>query len=757
MTDTATMQREGLAPDGAGSEAQRRISDAQAEGSRLGVLDAYARILWRRRWIILITVILGLIAALFVNATTPRLFRSTASVQIEREAARVVNLGNDQPSMARSSQEFYQTQYGLLNSRALAEMVVRDLNLTANPTFMNGYSGGSDAEPAAPAGRERAQERRQLERDAAGLLLLHLTIEPVRASSLVRISFDSPDPQLSAQVVNALAENFIESNLARRFEAASYAREFLESRLEETRKRLEASERALVNYAGDQRIINLESGTTGPDGQRASGGPSLEGAELVELNNALARAKVDRAAAEARFRSAQANGGLSAEEALGDSALGQLRTTRAQLSADYARLLTTFQADYPTAVALRQQIAELDRQIAGQGGAVLTSLRSAFEASAERERNLQAQVNDLTADVIDLRRRSIQYNIFQREADTNRSLYDALLQQYKEVGIAGGVGTNNVSVVDAGLPGNQVRPRSLLNLLLGVAIGLLAGVGLAFLIEQLDQTVIGPDDIAHKTGLPTLGAIPIIDAREDALELLGDTRSKLSEAYLSLVTTLRFTTPHGAPRSIFLTSTRPAEGKSTSAYALARSFAQLGKTVLLIDADMRAPSIHQLVGLPNKQGLSNVLTGSENYAGFAQATPVPGLSVLTAGPLPPNPAELLASGTMAAAIGELLRNYDHVVIDGPPVMGLADAPLIASVAEATVFVIGSKQTNAKTIRSSVRRLADVDAHLVGAILTKFNAKQSGYGYDYAYGYEYGSKKDNPNRGRQSLFARLLRG
>lgn len=714
-------------------DAERRLESFLEEQDAESALSQYVQVLLRRRFLVLAAAALGVLAALFITFTTTPLYRSTASMEIAREATRVVDEGDTAPSAQIMNQEFYQTQYGLLRSRALAQLVVRKLRLAENETFLHGY--GSAEPDTAPTNRA---ERDARERGAVATLLANLTIAPVRSSSLVNVSFDSPDPQLSARVANAIVENHIASNLARRFDASSYARRFLEDRLAQLRTRLEESERALVGYAGRERIINLDAPTSGggSDEARATPGQSLVAADLTALNDALSVAKTERATAEARYDQARRGGGGT--ESLTDPALIQLRATRAQLSSEYSRQLATFKPDYPTMVALRQQIDELDRQLSRQSGGVISALRANYDATVQRQSNLQAQVDGLKEGVLDLRRRSIQYNIYQRDADANRTLYEGLLQRYKEIGIAGGVGANNISVVDEAMPGSApFTPKTGMNLLLGLLAGLLVGGMLAFLLEQLDESIIAPHDLEKKLGVPLLGSIPRVPDNENVLATLDDSKSQLSEAYLSVQTALRFATSHGVPRAMLTTSARAAEGKSTTSVAVARNLAGLGKRVILVDADMRNPSLHKLLGLPNSQGLSNALVGSEDLRPLLQDGRHERLSVITSGPIPPNPAELLAGPRLTQFIAQLLEHADHVVLDGPPVMGLADAPLIASYVEATIFVIAAKDTRTKAARVSLRRLTDVHAHIIGAVLTKFDARH--VGYDYGYSYEYGER------------------
>jgi succinoglycan biosynthesis transport protein ExoP len=693
-------------------------------------LTQYLQILYRRRWIILTLIAAGLLAAMFVNTVTTKLYRGSGTIQIDREAARVVNVDDTSPKNNFASQEFYQTQYALLRSRALAEMTVASLRLADNPKFLYGYAGKS---------RPLVGERLTREKQAAALLIKNLVVEPVRGSGIVKISFDSPDPALSAAVVNAVADNFIKSNLNRRFQATSYARTFLQQQIQEVREKLEKSERDLVAYASNNRIINLDSGTpTGKDGSQSEGS-SVVSTDLRSLNDALNVAKIDRAQAEARYQQASRSAGLTSTESLGDPTINQLRTAHAQLTADYQRLLAQFRPDYPQMVALRQQIVEVERQIGRQGSIVLASLRSNFQAAVQRQTNLQTQVDALKDSMIALKGRTVEYNTLQRDADTNRSIYDALLQRYKEIGVAGGVGTNNVSIVDAALPiAAPISPRILMNLLLGLAAGILAGIGLAFLFEQLDESIIAPHDLERKLGVALLGSVPRVSDSEKPTAQLEDSKTPLAEAYLSLQTALRLTTSKGAPRVLFVTSSRSSEGKSTTSLAIARNFAALGKRTLLLDADLRNPSIHKMVGMSNTGGLTNLLAGAEDLPSYIRKGPIDNLSIISSGPIPPNPAELLAGPNLTGLFERLLTEYDHLVVDGPPVLGLADAPLIASYAEATVFVVAAKSTHIRTVRVSLRRLADVHANILGAVLTKFDAKR--IGYDYGYAYQYGERR-----------------
>jgi capsular exopolysaccharide synthesis family protein len=545
----------------------------------------------------------------------------------------------------------------------------------------------------------------------------------------MRVVAETPDPAVSAKISNSYADNFIQSNLERRFEATAYARSFLEQRIASVKARLEKSERELVAYAQRQGIItlNVDSG----NGSAGRSEQSIDAASLVSLNEALSRARADRITAEQRFRQAQSN--RSTTEVLANPTVQTLTAQRAQLQAQYQQKLGLFKPEFPEMIQLRAQIDALDRSIRQETGNVSGALRSEYAAAAARENALQGRVNSLKSGLLNLRERSIQYTILQREVDTNRALYDSLLQRFKEVGVAGGVGTNTVSVVDrAEPPVAPFSPKLPFNLAIGLFAGLLLGFGTAFAIEWIDDTIKTPDDLTNKLGVTPLGVIPTVPKGLAVREQLEDRKSQVSEAYQSVRAALQFSTEHGVPRSLLITSTRAAEGKSSTALAVAQTLASLGSSVLLIDADLRKPTFRGPT--TSSDGLSKLLAGAENISECIHPTELERLFLLPSGPIPPNPAELLASGRFEHVLKEVVEVFDHVVIDGPPVLGLADAPLLSSIAEGTLMVVEAGSIRRAAALNAVQRLRAAGARLMGGLLTKFNAKRTGYGYGYGYGY-----------------------
>lgn len=720
-------------------------SDANAPlGERVPVIRQYLRIAFRWRYVILgvtgACLLLGLIVTLLMTAK----YTAAVTVEISRESNKITDFQGVEREASVADQEFYQTQYGLLQARSLSERVATQLRLVDDPKFFELFHVRANV-PALQLvnGRYPASGRAARQRIAGKVLLDHVAIAPTRLSRLVAIRFTSPDAALSAQVANAWAENFIQTNLERKVQATSYGRNLLQRQLGQLKDKLDQSQRQLVRYASAEKIINLPGVSN--DGKTTSE-RSIVADDLAALNAALSQATADRIQAEARYEQVGRSG--ASTEALRNQAINSLRQKRAELAADYQRLMTQFEPGYPAAKAIQSQIDQLDRSIAREEGRVSGSLQADYREAVERERALLSKVDQLKSSYLDLRRRSIQYNIYQQEVDTNRALYDGLLQRFKEIGVAGGVGVNNIAIVDpADVPQKPSSPKLLINLAVALLAGVAIGGLLAFGLEQIDEAIADPAEVERRLGLPLLGAVPKL-ANGTPKEALLDRKSEMVDAYLAIQTNLGFTTEHGVPRSLAVTSTRPAEGKSTTALALATMLARAQRSVILVDGDMRSPSVHHLGGVDHDRGLSNFLSGQDDLAPLTFQMSDLGFTAMSAGPLPPNAAELLTGSRLPLLVTRLLEIYDHVVIDSPPVMGLADAPLIASRVEGVVYAVESHGIRSSLVKTALGRLISANAHIVGGVLTKFEARKAHYGYGYEYGYGYGQDRDAEKKARR---------
>jgi len=710
---------------------------APFEGGGAGLnLREYWRIVNKRKWVILgiaaTAVVLGAIITLMM---TP-LYTATVRLQIDRNVAKVVDSGNVTP-VEGTDLEFMRTQYELLQSRALAERVAVALKLGDDKAFLESggtsligmvrgwFAGGGDT-------GQQANRRSERERSAAGIVLANRSVRPVPGSRLVDLSYSDPSPARAQQVTTALATAYSDSNLDKRFQANSYAKTFLEDQVKQLKLRLEESEKQLLDFAQKEQIVAVS--------EKAS----IAESNLASANAALGSLVSERIKSEQLWRQVETADAINMPQLLSNKVIEGLRDQRNTLVTEYQEKLEIFKPGYPAMVQIKNKINEVDRQLAREVQTIKDSLKAGYEGAKTQEEEMKKQIELLRAEALDLQKRSIRYNILKREVDTNRSLYEGLLQRQKEVDVAGGVGANNIFVVDrAELPRSPSSPRLFRSLLLALVLGLAVGLGAAYLMEQLDDSVRSTEEMERQTGLATLGIIPKVAPGKLPEMEFADPRSALAEAYRSLCTSLQFATASGLPRTIVVTSSGPAEGKSITSLAIARHFATMGLKVLIVDADLRNPSLHKKLKLSNGTGLSNYLTGACTPPEALQATPVANLAFMPSGPLPPSAADLLGNARLHSLLSVGLEVFDLIVVDAPPVMGLADATLLANAAQATVFVIGSGQARTGQVRAAIKRLHMGRAVLVGSVLTKFDARAEGYGqgYGYGYGYTYGASPE----------------
>jgi len=704
--------------------AESRYDDTQDRGGLPVIEQFYVALVNYRKWVIGIIVACLLLGLLTTFLSTPQ-YTSTARIEILPDAPVATTVEGEREGGKINELAFYNTQYSLLESRSLAERVVRAGNLTGDKAFIAAFKlDASD-------GSMTSGERRDLTNRAAEILLDQLRVTPVRTSSLVDVSFSTASPQLSAKLADLWVTQFVQASVDRRFAATTDARKYLETRLEGLRQNLEASERALIGYTMEKGIVTISSET---DASGKTKTQTLVASDVEAVSKGLAEARQMRIAAEAELSNTQ-----TGPAQVSAPALAALRQKRAETAAELARLLTVFAEDYPTVASMRAEVANLDRSIATETARSTQGNREAYGAAVKRERELQSELDRLTQLYNFQQRESIQMAILQRDVDSNRELYDGLLQRYKEIG-ASGVGANNISVVDrAKIATKPSSPNIFLNLALALLLGVSLAAALLLVLEKLDSSVRDPQDVVGRFGLPLLGAIPEVVDR-DVAEAVLDKKSTVYEAYFSLMTNLTFLTEHGAPRSIMITSSRPKEGKSNSALSIATVFAAAGKNVVLVDADVRNPSLNRYLHMPNTRGLSHYLSGDEDLPSMITRLPEFGFSIISAGIMPPNAAELLGSERFAVLIDTLLTQFDHVIVDSPPLLGLADAPLIARRVEGVLFTIEANSTKNRAISTALTRLRMSGAKLFGAIVTKVGAKNQiyGYGYGYGYGYSYGS-------------------
>ena len=707
-------------------------AEAEDEASEFD-LRKYWHILLKWRWLVISIAAAVTAMALVKTLTTTPMYSAQALVQIDTKPLEVSTVtGSQTTTDVTWDDEYLQTQLELLKSRSLSERVASRLNLDQaaldrleDPGWFSRLMGMIRPRPAPTAAPRRGSTtagQASAIRDAvAGEVGGGLSVSRVDDTRLVWIRYDSPSPDFAVQVANAVAEEFIASNQEHYSGRSNFAKTYLEEQLAATKAKLEASERKMVEYARAQGLT-----ITDEDGRTLA----LE--SLTQLSTALAQAQQERIRAEARYR----NNATSADQ-LNASAIGPLQQQRAVLMSQYQQKLATFKPDYPEMLQLKQQIDEIDKQIGAERGRVGGSVRAEYEAAVAEESALSAKVEQLRSQAFVASSSSIEYNILKRDVDTNRELYNGLLQRYKEIGATSESTANNISVVDPAIGAGRFKPDVRQDLMRGVLFGLLLGVLAAFLLEYLDDTLKAPHDIEQKLRLAVLGVVPKVEDGKRIADVAADPTSAFSESYRSVRAALQFSTDHGVPRTLLVTSAGAGEGKSTASLALARNFARLGKSVLLVEGDLRNPSMHRNLGLKTAAtGLSGLLSGSEALSAVVQPSGEDNLQVILAGPLPPNPAELLSGSKLISMLTVAVERYDQIIIDGPPVLGLADAPILSNAVDGTVLIVDAGRTKIRTAQMALKRLMAARARVVGALLSRYDTKQAAYGYGYGYGYNY---------------------
>jgi polysaccharide biosynthesis transport protein len=729
-----------------------RHGEDEEDASALTLSDLLGMIL-KHKWTLLLVILVSTgIAGVNTFLLRPT-YRATAVLQIERSAARVVDFQHGNVDLDQSSVDEYlglKTQYELLRSRSLAERVIDDLQLdrtkSAAPPLVAASVANAKPPATTSAGADGMIERiisgyhklstpatadpQTLGREAVvGAFLGALIVEPVQNSRLVRLSVDNSDPALAAKIANATAQTFVSLGQERRIESSSYAKTFLEDQIKQMKTKLEESERRLNQYAQQKQILALDEKS------------NVVSQTYVDYAGALAKAEQDRIRAEAQWNEAKRNPesvGLSQDS---KTVMGTFKERKAQLELEYQQNLRIYKPDFPKMQQIKAQIAENDQQIKAEIALIASTFRAQYEMALNQETQLREKLSHTRKQVLTTQDNSIDLNLLKREVDTNRQLYDSLLERLKQVNISSNLTTNNISIVDsANAPLFPYKPNLQSNLLAGLGIGLFLGLCLVFLLEYLDDSIRFPDMVERVLGVPLMGVIPVGDKKRSdsgsiAFDVHSEPRSTMAEAYRSVRTALQFSTSHGAPKRLLVTSTTRDEGKSTSALALAINFAQMGHHVLLVDADMRNPSIHKMLGIPNDLGLSNLLSADSRGETLIQPTVIPNLSVLTAGPSPPNPVDLLMGPKLLALLDKASAvGISHVIVDGPPILGIADSIVLGNQIQDMLFVVRAGSTRKANIRDALRRLRLSGLAPRGAILTFAPARAlQGYGAYYGYG------------------------
>jgi capsular exopolysaccharide synthesis family protein len=699
------------------------------EEKEFHLLD-YWRIILKHRWTIAAFFTVIVVVVTVGSFLAEPVYRATAQILIERDSPKVLGLP-DVMNLNTGDKDYYQTQYEILKSRALAARTVTALDLIHHPEFAPKEKKAPEEIPANKAPADSLVTPTWL----LNAFLSRVIIEPVKNSRLVNVGFEAKDPALAMRSSNTLAEQYIRQNLDLHSRLSKEASEWLWQEIRDQRQKLEESESALQNYKVTQGIIAIEEKET------------ITPQKLAELNTQLISVQNQRVELETKSHQIDAliarNGSPeSIPEVISNSFIQNLKTQESKLIQDQAELSSKFGPKHPQMIRLTSERETIQGQIRSEEDKIITSIRGQYQVAQAREKNLKGAFEAQKNEALDLSRKSVQYNILKREVDTNSQMYDRLMQRLRETSISEQIETTNIRIVDrAEEPKKPIRPKKQTNILLAALIGLSLGIGLAFFFEYLDTSIKSPDEIEKELNLPFLGTVPSIKlpglgkkSTVDELVVLSHPHSNAAEAFRLIRTGIFLSTAERPPKTILITSSAPFEGKTLNAVNLALTMAQTESRTLIIDADMRKPRVNKIFGIPVNPGLTDLLTSNLDPAQVVQATSDPHLDVITAGKTPPNPAELLGSERMRKILATVSERYDRVIIDSPPLIAITDGVILSSITEGVILIVHAGKTGKELVYRSVKSLQDAGAKILGIVLNNLEFKDYPYSYYYPYRY-----------------------
>lgn len=692
-------------------------------------------IVFRQRWLIGGVIALALIAGLVITLLSTPMYQALSKVSVEPLGGYILE-GQDINETVTPNQiyDYLATQVEIIKSRSMAEVVVKDLNLADRADLL-----GNDIDEGRAPNMTDEQWRQQKESLAVGLLASSVTAEVAQDNWVVTIGYQSPNPTLAAELANGYANAFISWGGRNNIKDNQYALGYLREQIDDTRTRLAQAEVGANSYARSSGIIVQAS----PGDEEGGGNVTLRSANLANINQRVTDARAARIDAEQRWRSIERLPATQLPEAQTNPSLLNFVSERANKLAQLAELRQRYNDDFPQIQNLKAQIAILDDQIAKSSSDIKAAVRNEYVVARNREQALEAELGTLTSDTLVEQDQQVQLSALDREAQALRDQLKVLLDRYNQINSAANVNRGEVTMLDAAtVPSSPYSPDLLKNMALALVLGIALAGALAVLREALDDRVRSLEDIEDRIGLTLLGYTPHIADRDIQAEG-NNSFSTLTEAYSSIRAAVDFSMPR-ASNVLQLTSSQASEGKSTTAVILARLFASLGRKTLLIDADLRRPSISGLLDIERpKVGLVEVLLGHVDLDAALVKGIHDNLDVLPVAEIPPNPADLIASSQMSDFLARQRENYSLILIDCSPVLGLADAPMLSRLVDGTIFVLEANRAPYGQVRAAVRRLKFAGANMLGVVLTKYRALEAGE--SYAYQYEYyryeGSKSD----------------
>lgn len=755
-------------------------------------LIEYWRIILKRRWILItFTVGLVLFTGIFSFLATPK-YESTVTLLIEGEPSKILSI-EDEFGYSRSLEDLrsFNTSLKLLKSKSLAERVARKMSLISRPEFGAGKKQKKSLLTAAKealslkwliprkktdSGESMTQVVSNPYSEIAETVRNEIEVSAVRTTKLVEVSYSSSSPVLAAGIVNTLAEEFIDFSIEKRYETTQQASDFLSEQIANLREELASKERELQRYGREKEIYFLTDTE------------STVVSKFADLNTAFTQAQIERIKKESAYRELNNLNVESLPQFVNNPLIQSLQTEYTRMKNEYEEKNKIFKSSYPEMIKIAAKLESMREELKSEIKKAVDLAESEYRSELKKESSLRELLENQRAEVVTMNSNAILYNSLKIEVENKRKLLNSLVERQNETLISarlGGLKTSNISIIDRGeVPQEPVSPRKKRNLILAFLIGILGGGGLCFILEYLDNTVKGPEDVEKLTGLPSLGVIPYLapdgmkrrkrygfytkykyserkenpgeeknlpDIKE--IEFVNELYPKLpvSEDYRTVRTSILLSHADAPPKTIAFSSSMPQEGKTATVTNMAVSFSQLDRTVLVIDADLRKPRLHRLFKVKNTGGLSAYLTGRVPVEDAIFKTSIKNVSLVPSGPIPPNPAELLNSEKMRIFLNEMKKKYDIILLDTPPILAVVDALIVSTLSDCMVFIIKAGKTTRLPFLRAVEELEQAKTRIIGVLFNEVKLKEkeyySPYYYYYRQGYQYYKEEEEDELGR----------
>jgi len=686
-------------------------------------LGDYLDILLKRKWIVIAFFVPVVITVTLVSFIMKPLYQSSVTIQLVPKNSTILTFKNIYDTS--QDETFYETQFNVLKSNALARKVVERLPAAIEKEFIaskNTFSpfGSSNDNEKDQRKWTNAEAR---ERTLSNFLVNKIEVVPIKKSQLVKINFLSYDPVLGANVANTIADEYVRFSLESKLEPTQQAKNRLEKEVEDMRTKLESSEDQFNEYMKRNNLFFFN---------KEQNYESVLTQKLSIISKELDQATAERLSKEALYQEVRKPGNHY-NVILANPLIQTLTKEYITQEAEYIRLLNIQKPDHPKMLRLKEQIEKIKSNIEAEEQKIINALASDYKIAVKKEGYLASAIEDLHKDVTTIQDKMGQMQVLQRGVETNRELYNSLLQRLKEVGVSTALTESNIQILDrAEVQGSPFKPNKPFNIALSVIFGLFGGVMLAFFVEYFDRTIKTPDDVEKGSPIPLLGMVPLSEEIPEKLIYVNSNNNEaFKEAFRSLSTYIQFANISKPPKQILITSPMQGEGKTMLSVNAAMSLVNfLGKGII-IDADFRRPKVHTFFGLDNSKGLSSLLSGATDFDGTVKKSPHPGLDVITSGSMPHNPAQLLNSSRMRELINVLSTRYDYVIIDSAPVLGMSDSLILSVLVESVILVVKSGSTPADALTQTYKLLNNVNAKILGVVVNGVGQKTK-YGYSSNY-------------------------